>query len=264
MTYLNLLYNDISSLNNFEWNLLSNVIHAFDKFSLVPAMSRMIKYLNSIESTINVDVSDTFNLFASFYTSVQSFVSSTADFRVLTIAEQCSLFQRNLHGLFNLCGTFMLRDAGIFDNSRNESIIVPLYGQEIVRQAKRINIKLDFDSTLVKMIHIMFAFSTNCYTINYDPYMNKDPLIRGTFRLLGSQNLYTEILWKYMIYRYGYKETILRFAALVKQMLDLIVLSAGIYTNNARHQILVDDLVEEAKITLVLGENDVVPLWGKT
>jgi hypothetical protein len=258
-----LLNNDQSSLTNFEWNLLSNVIHAFDKFSLVPSMSRMIECLNSVERKIEFDISDTFNLFASFYTSVQSFVSSTADFRVLTIAEQCSLFQRNLHGLFNLCGTFMLRDAGMFDNNRNESIIVPLYGEEIVRQAKRIIIRLDYDSTLVKIIHIIFAFSTNCYTINYDLHMNKDALLRGTFRLLGSQELYTEILWKYMIYRYGYEETVYRFAGLIKQMLDLIILSAGIYTNNQHHQILVDNLVDEAKTALVLDENDAVSLWGK-
>jgi hypothetical protein len=220
----------------------------------------MIQCSDSIE----FNVSDTFNLLASFYTSLQSFVSATADFRILTIAEQCSLFQRNLHGLYNFCAALMLRDAGIFDNSRNEGLIVPLYGQEIVRQGKPIIMKLDFDSTLVKIMHIIFAFSTNCYTINYDPHMNKDALLQGAFRLLGSQNFYTEILWKYMIYRYGYKETIHRFAALVKQMLDLITLSAHIYTNNPHHQILVDDLVVQAKTALVLNEHDVAPLWGKT
>jgi hypothetical protein len=259
-----LLNKDRSSLNNSEWNLLSNVIHAFDKFSLVPSIQHIIEGLDIVESKIDVTVLDTFNLFASFYTSVQSFVNATADFQVLTTAEQRSLFQRNLHGLFNLSGTFMLRDAGIFHNNRNESLIVPLYGHEVVRQAKRIIMRLDFDSTLVKIIHIVFGFSTNCYTVNYDPCMNKDALLRGTFRLLGSQNVYVEILWKYMVYRYGYKETIYRFAALVKQMLDLIILSAGIYTYNPYHQILVDDFIEEAKSALDLDENNVVLLWGKT
>ncbi len=257
-----MLYNDQSSLNKFEWNLLSNVIHAFDRYSLVSSMTRMIDYFESTK--IEIHLSDTFHLFASFYTCAQSFVSSTADFRVLTLAEQSSLFQRNLHGLFNFCGTFMLRDAGMFNNSRNESIIIPLYGEEIVRQARRIIIKLDYDSILVKIIHIIFAFSTNCYTINYDPNMHSDALLRGTFRLLGSQNLYTEILWKYMIYRYGYEQTVVRFAALVKQMLDLINLSTGIYTENPHHQILVDDFVEEAKIALRLNDNNDKPLWGKT
>ncbi|CAF4150440.1 unnamed protein product, partial [Rotaria sordida] len=77
------------------------------------------------------------------------------------------------------------------------------------------------------------------------------------------QNVYTVLLWKYMPYRYGYKHTIRRFAALIKQILDLMVLSAGIYMDNQYHRILVDDLVEEAKTILILNEKDSVPLWGK-
>ncbi|CAF4750987.1 unnamed protein product, partial [Rotaria socialis] len=182
---LDLLHNDRSSLDNSEWNLLSIVIHAFDKFNLVPAMRRIINYLDFIEPTLEIDVSDTFNLFASFYTSVQSFVSVTTDFYVLAAAEQRSLFQRNLHGLFNICGSFMLRDAGMFDNSRHESIIAPF-------------------------------------------------------------------------------KAILRFAPLVKHMLDLLALSADICRDNRLHRLLVDDLVEQAKETLSINEKDFVPLWGKT
>ncbi|CAF2659080.1 unnamed protein product [Rotaria sp. Silwood2] len=170
----------------------------------------------------------------------------TDDFRVLTVAEQRSLFQRNLHGLFNLYSILMLRDAGIFDNMRNESIILPLYGNEIVRQAKRITRRFDFDSTLIKIIHMVFAFSTNCYTINYDPYMNNDTLLIGTFRLLGSQN-----------------KLFFVFSALVKIILDQIIFSTDIYMNNRHHQILVDDLVEEAKTSLILNEKDFIPLWRK-
>ncbi|CAF3341862.1 unnamed protein product [Rotaria socialis] len=106
-------------------------------------------------------------------------------FNVLAAAEQRSLFQRNLHGLFNICGSFMLRDAGMFDNSRHESIIAPF-------------------------------------------------------------------------------KAILRFAALVKHMLDLLALSADICRDNRLHRLLVDDLVEQAKETLSINEKDFVPLWGKT
>ena len=227
-------------------------------------MRHTIRCLDSVASPIDVNVYQTFNLFASFYTSVKSFVSATADFRTLTTGEQGSLFDRNLHGLFNFCGTFMLREAGMFDNERNESLIVPLYGREAVRDAKRIIRRLDIDSSLVKMIHILFAFSTNCYTVAYDPHINHDALLLASFRLLGSQNFYTEILWKYMIYRYGFEESVLRFAALVKHMLDLIVLSANIYTDNPHHQVLVDDLVEEAKTELLRDDSQTSPLWGKT
>lgn len=260
---LDLLENSRLILNNFQLTLLSNVLHAFDRFSLIPTMKRLTEHLDD-STEIQSSVFDTFNLFASFYTTVESFINSTADFRVLTIAEQRSLFQRNLHGLFNYCGTFMLRDAGIFGSQRNESLIVPLYGYDIVQQAKQIIMRLDFDSVIVKFIHIIFAFSTNCYTIQFESNMNQDALLRGTFRLFGSQNVYTEILWQYMIYRYGYRDSVLRFSNLVKHMLDLIHLSTGIYQENVHHQILVDDLVNEAKDALILDDSTSEPLWGKT
>ncbi|CAF1096342.1 unnamed protein product [Rotaria sordida] len=263
ITSLNLLNNDQSSLNSSEWNLLSNVVHAFNKFNMIPSIHNIMKYLDLIEPTIEINISDSLNLFNSFYMSVKSFVSVTPDFRILTVAEQCSLFQRNLNGLFNLYGTLMLRDAGIFDNIRNERILIPLYGHEVVRQARKIIMRLDFDSTIVKIIHMIFAFSTNCYAVDYDPHMNKDPLLPGTFRLFGSQNVYTEILWKYMIYRYGYKETILRFAALIKQILDQIMATTDIYINNRHHRTLVDDSIKEAETAVILNEKNLTPLWGK-
>jgi len=157
----------------------------------------------------------------------------------------------------------MLRDGGIFDNSSNENYIVPLYGYDIVRQAKLIIKRLTYDSNVVKIMHIIFAFSTNCYTVNFDKNMNHDALLTGSFRLLGSQNVYTEILWKYMLYRYNYIEAALRFAGLVKHMLDLIILSADIYHDNIYHQKLVDDVVEQAKTVLTFSDIDETPLWGK-
>jgi hypothetical protein len=222
----------------------------------------MIERLNITGSTSSIDVLQTVRLLASFFKSVESFISSTADFRVLTVAEQCSLFQRNLHSVFSFYGTFVLRDGEIFGDSRNESLLMPLYGDDIIRQIKRINIKMDLDSTLIKIMHIIFDFSANCYTVNFDMNMDTDALLRGTFRLLGSQNMYVEILWKYMLYRYNYTEAALRFASLVKQLLDLITISVGIYTNNIHHQILIDELVEQATTALTLNDSNATPLWG--
>lgn len=257
---LDLLSTDRSLLTSTEWKLLSNVIYAVDKFSVVPILRQMIFNSNSMQN----DFHQTFDLFASFYTSVRSFINVTADFRVLTTAEQSSLYDRNLHGLFNYSGTFMLRDGGIFDKIENENLIIPLYGENIVRQAKRVIIRLDFDSTLIKLMHIVFAFSTNCFTVNENRSKTRDVLLHASFRLFGTQNVYIEIIWKYMLYRYGYDQSVRRFAGLIKHMLDLIILSNNIYPSNPHHRILVDDLVEKAKGSLVLEQHDTQPLWGKT
>ena len=45
-------------------------------------------------------------------------------------------------------------------------------------------------------------------------------------------------------------------SSLVKQMLDLINLSTEIYGDNPHPQMLVDDLVEAAQITLVMDDGE--------
>ena len=258
-----MLRNDRSSLTISEWRLLSNVIHAFDKFSAVSSISNTIEHLN-ITKPINIDASTTLDLFASIHTAVESFIISTADFRVLTLTEQRSLFQRNLHALYIFCGNFMFRDGGAFENTKNKWILVPLYGEDNIRRVVRMNMRLGSNSALIKIMCIIIAFSTNCYTVNFDKGMYQDALLRGSFRLFGSQNMYVEILWKYMLYRYNYMEAALRFADLVKYVLDLIRLSADFCNTNIHHKILIDDVIEQAKTTLTLNDNKSVPLWGKT
>lgn len=67
--------------------------------------------------------------------------------------------------------------------------------------------------------------------------------------VLNIQNFYVEILFKYMIYRFGYQEAAMRFMNLIKNLLDQILL-----TNTARdiqiHQTLVQNIVAETEQSL--------------
>lgn len=61
--------------------------------------------------------------------------------------------------------------------------------------------KLEYDSIIIKLMLIILAFSSNCYMVHQHENINNDCLLLGTYRILGSQNMYVEILWKYMIHR---------------------------------------------------------------
>jgi hypothetical protein len=203
-------------------------------------------------------------MFASFYTSTESFINSTADFQVLTIAEKTSLYQRNLHGILNLCATFILRLSGMFDSSKNDKILISIYGHDIFQQTRRIAMQFDYDLVITKFMLITLAFSSNCYRIDEKEKIHNDSLLSGTFRLLGSQNVYVEILWKYMIYRYNYYDASLRFARLIKHILDLLQISGNASQDNELHQSFVEEITVLTEQSLTINENEFVPLWGKT
>ncbi|CAF3219982.1 unnamed protein product [Rotaria sp. Silwood2] len=219
-------------LNASDWTLISNIVHAFDTFSPVSEVRRTIENSTTSASNIQYDISQSLNLMSSFYNSLQSFISSTPDFKVLTLDEQRSLFQRNMLGLLCVGGMYLMRESGIFDKPENESVMLPLYGIEVTQQARLICRQLNFDPVLIKVMLVALAFSSNCYMIHNRGNIDKDSLLLGTFRLLGSQNVYVELTWKYLLHTYGYNIAVQTFSKLIKQLLDTLALAIDMYTNN--------------------------------
>lgn len=251
--------NDQSSLKSVDWRLLSNVVYAFDKFTPVPKARWIIENFHTQSG-----VEQSLNLMSIIYSSLESFINSTADFRIMTSAEQQSLIERNMHGLwlFHSCLTF--RESGVFDNRINEKVILPLYGMTNVRHTKRMAIQLDHDLTFIKLMLITLTFSSNLFTVNEKKNMQKDSLLYGTFRILGSQNVYAELMWNYMIYRYGFYQSVQRFSCLIKTILSIIQLASNINESNKIHHQFANDIIEQTERSLAINNYVNVPLWGKT
>ena len=203
-------------------------------------------------------------MFATFYSGTESFIGSIADFQVLTVAEKSSLYQRNLHGVLNICATFLLRMAGMFDSPANSHLIISVYGLDVFERTKRIGLQLDDDLVVFKLMMVTLAFSANCYMVEIKEDNLNDRLLLGTFRLWGSQNVYAELLWSYLTYRYNYYEAALRFARMIKALLDLLKISGDVHHENDLHQQFVEEITVLTEQALVITENELVPVWGKT
>jgi hypothetical protein len=195
---------------------------------------------------------------------MRSFINCTPDFQILTITEQCSLFERNLNGIVNLYSAVVFHDTDVLKSSDCIRSFASIYGLEMMIQAMRINRELDHDLILIKLMLIILAFSSNCSIVNIPQVIHNDSLLSGAYRLLGSQNVYVEILWKYTTYRYGYYNSALRFARLIKLFLDLIKYSANAYMNNGIYHRLVNSINQQIKQLLFLNQNEQVTLWGTT
>ena len=194
--------------------------------------------------------------------AMRSFVSSIPDFQILTTDEQSSLLKRNWQAITGLSVLLVLRDSAAFDGPEYTSNAIEVYGTEVVQRARRIRSRMDPDSTLTKLMLVVHTFSSNCLIMAAPRSKQNDSLILGTFRLLGSQNVFVELVWTYMIYRYGYRETVIRFASLVKQMLDMSSHLADSYLTSRAHHQFVDEMVGENKLLVSNNSSSYVPLWG--
>lgn len=88
--------------------------------------------------------------------------------------------------------------------------------------------------------------------IYLDETGRKQPEIRllsSPMLILNIQNFYVELLFKYMLYRFGHHEAVMRFSNLIKSAVDQITLS-----NTAReiliHQAIVQNVVDETERSL--------------
>lgn len=261
---LNLLQADRSPLNTSQWTLLSNVVHAFDIFIPITQTRQTIVELSKKSSPMFIDLSALLSMFNTFYTSTEAFINSSPDFQILTLDEKSSVYQRNLHGVLHLCATFIYHLAGMFESSKNDHLLISSYGYEIFIQIKRIASQFDSDPVVIKLLLFILAFSSSCYVVDRDENNHMDRFLQGTFRLFGSQNVYLEVLWYYLIYRYDYYDAALRFARIIKHMLDLLTISNDAQQNNQMHQNFIEQRTVETEEILKTNEQELIPVWGKT
>jgi hypothetical protein len=116
------------------------------------------------------------------------------------------------------------------------------------------------DLIFIKLILMILTFSSNLFTVNEKKNFHEHNLLYGTFRLFGSQNVYVELMWNYMIYRYGFFQTVKRFAAFITIIPRMIQLASNINENNEIHHQLADEIIEQTEHSLSLSVHVNVPL----
>ncbi|CAF1533305.1 unnamed protein product [Rotaria magnacalcarata] len=251
------------TLNPSDRIIISNVVHAFDAFSGVSQMRRILEAVKKSAYNFQYNLCLIIEFLSSYYNCVQAFISSIPDFKILTSTEQISLFQRNLLGVLCGCTVCLLNESGVFDTPENELVFSLLYDTEVTLQSKNIVQKLNYDPVVTKLMLVCLAFSSNCYMVNNHGNINQDSLLLGTFRLFGSQNAYVEVCWKYLLEKYGFNHAVKLYSNLIKQLLDTFSVSIDMYNNNILHRIFLDALIQQTETLSIVDKNSTVPLWGK-
>ena len=252
-----------SDLSTSNQTLISNITGAFEAFNPTNEIRQILEISKTSNSDNEYDLSQSLGVISTFCNSLQSFISSIPDFKILTPTEQCSLFQRNLLGLLSLGSIYLMHTSGIFEQTDNERILVPLYGSEPLQQARAICQQLDPDPVPFFIMLVALAFSSNNFILDTRDHLTQDSLLLGTFRLFGSQNVYVELLWKYLIHTYDHHLAVQKFSALVKQLLDTMKFSVQLYEKNLLYQTFIDHTLEEMTNVSAINEKASIPLWGK-
>ena len=247
-----------------ENKIFSNISTAYNRFTVSRKINEIIKNFFSKSPNKIHSLNDSIREIISLcYKSLHLFISSTPDFRVLTSSEQISLYQRNFPSLVCFYSIITLKDIFLYDYNPSIDLFSMIYRTDLISSMKIIQCAKRFDGNFLKIMLIIFAFSSNSLTINFSNSIDQDNLLYGTHRLLGSQNFYVDFMWKYLQSKYKEKDCFLQFLHLIGLFLNLIQSIMDRFQTNNLFSLSIDCLMNSIKQSLIKNQFEQMPLWGK-
>ncbi|CAF1270899.1 unnamed protein product [Adineta steineri] len=246
---LNLLQNDASTLSNSEWNLLSNIIHAYDQGNAIEHTTFMLQQQSILPPKLRIKSITTMDIIGFFYTTVQSFIERTSYFQDLSIDVRQTLLQRNteIAGAYN--SLFIVRESNALTYPAYLFGSSNLYGHANVPILKKFISLLENNGVLFKMMLLVIGFSNSCSIVNPDD-MKYMTTVTNINSLVHIENILVTMLWKYLNYQYGFSGAVKCFSSYVIFILNIIRwIEIG---RNRQHEDLVDVCVENIDQSLVV------------
>ena len=219
-------------LSSNDWIKLTNIRSAYEHFCINPilqAEEQREEYLSGqpikcrlkehpFTSVLSVRLS---SLVAFFRATIPSFSID------MNSNDRAWLVRSNLHYLllFSTMDLMSINGNQIhFDSKRScYAVYVYVYGQELLTRAEQLVHKLHqligFDPAISKLVQIIL-FLSPCLMTSYNPSHLYQPSEDTIFQISQAQESYTNILWSYLIYRYGELEGQRLLTAIVGEVLE--------------------------------------------
>ena len=227
-----------------EWNLLSNIIHAYDEQNLAVRVQCSLKEQSSLPLKIRSKQINTLQLVGSFYVAMQPFIERSPWFVNLPHDIRRMIIQNNLSGTGSFNAILGTIDANLSDDEIYMRNCHEIYGKDYVIENMRFLWRVEPNRNLLKILLMTLTFSNNCSVISLEHSSHWMPISSfHSYHLLTIQNVFVTMLWKYLVYQYGDDGAVRCFVRLVKNYLDLLL---RIDANHSRqHWQMVDTIVEQ-------------------
>lgn len=187
-----------------------------------------------------------------FYSTVQSFLQTTPLFNDLSINARRAVIQHNSDTIGTYNSLYIVRETNATDNPAYAVGCCNLYGPENFTRFKVFLSKLEPNGIIFKIMLLIIGFSGNCSLVmpRYSENLSSIESIRS---INCVQNVLVTMLWKYLIYQYGFLGAIKCFNSFIKFILNILRWSAEGPT--AQHSDMVDILIETTSRSLTMEDS---------
>ncbi len=242
-------------MRNDQWTLLSNLIHSYDEHNALRVVKDFMKELESLPPKLRfkIDSKKVVEITTVFYQATEPFILSNHDFASLPLHDRSIVLRDVVDNVSCLGGGFLLRQSELITNLAFRQGLENTYGTIPYNLTLTTISLLDQDINLVKLTLSLFAFSTNSCTLFNENMTSR--YITDNQALLRIQNMYAELIWKYLLYKYTFNQAVVRFSQLVKCIIAALSVKTHLQAVT-HHTDVIDSLIQKIEEQQQMNIND--------
>lgn len=238
-------------LSSDEWTVLSSFIRGYNEHDTCKNIEYYVNELSSLPPKLRMRTPTATNILLQYTAGIRPLIRHILKYHNSSLDVYRAVAKHNLYctGAFN--GLFICRQFRLFENPDFGDFCLTFCGLELTLEAVQAASRCEANGNLIKIMLMIFAFSSNCSILIYDETESLSTMT-SSIDLIRIQNIYVTIFWKYLLYLYDYNEAIIRYSNIIKSFLDLIKILTPL--SNNRNNLITETVRAELERTLVIQD----------
>lgn len=195
-------------------------------------------------------VNETENILQSFHRIAAQYFRKNIDFKSLSSFDRSILLQTSMNNVFCLITAYNFAQTGSNPNSFLIQFFQKIFGSTVMNFYQWLTKFFQFDYTIFKFALALFSLSSTnrtCLPDLSEEFTNH----KAIFEI---ENRYTELIWKYLLYKNGQKMAVKNYVQLIQCFLGTSVL-INLTSQSEMHVIGSRSIIEEMEIEFILDDD---------
>ena len=156
------------------------------------------------------------------FTTVEPIIKRSPHFQSLSLDARRTSIARNTCCLSLIQSILLSFQVDYLNDSRFSLSLIRMYGSDVFENVMRIHQRIDQNETIQKLMFFISAFYSNSsiVTFNSSSYISSTTV---SIDLVRMQDIYVTVLWKYLLYQYGFEEAVHRICCLMRTIVSEII-----------------------------------------
>lgn len=215
---MNLLRNDQSTLTVEQWNDISNLVHCFDQYSGLPLANDYLQEQLNLPPKYRFKPSSVNALLSRLMEQVQLVFEKNRDARSITLHDRKLLLLTLVKYTTSFGCAFLFQQTQLFNQPLFIQSAEELLEKPSIDFARRLVEHLDPDTIFLKISFSLMSFFLSDYTV----YKNQPPEnLDNAKSIFALESIYSDLIWRYLLYKYGHRQAVLCFSNLIRCFLLL-------------------------------------------